>query len=183
MINTELLVKGAELILQGMGVDMNDENFRDTPQRVAKMYKEMLTPDENNWAEFPAGTHSNGMIILRGHRVYALCPHHLLPVELTAYVAYIPNDKVLGLSKLARVVEQHLTQPIMQETLGDLTARTLDEQLKPKGVAVVLSGTHGCMRYRGVETTGDVVTSALRGLFIHSPAAREEFLSLIGMPR
>lgn len=180
MINKKLLEQGAKLILQGMGVDMKDSNFVDTPARVARMYTQLLTPQENNWATFPAP--SSGMIILRNHTVFALCPHHLLPVELRAYVAYIPRKRVLGLSKLARVVEQHLTQPIMQEELGDKTADSLDDKLEPQGVAVVLAGSHGCMRYRGIETTGDVVTSAMRGLFLHSPSAREEFLKLIGRP-
>lgn len=145
------------------------------------MYHSLLTPQKNNWTTFPAPT--KGMVILRGHRVYALCPHHLLPVELNAYVAYIPAKSVLGLSKLARAVEQQLTQPIMQEELGEKTADALADALNPQGVAVVLSGAHGCMRYRGIETVGDVVTSALRGLFLHSSATREEFYSLIGRPK
>lgn len=172
--------QGVRLVLQGMGVDLTDSNFRDTPKRVARLYKEMLTPQKNNWASFPSPT--GGMIILRGHRVFAICPHHLQVVELKAFVAYIPNKKVLGLSKLARVVEQHLTIPIMQETLGDLVAESLNDQINPQGVAVVLAGKHGCMRYRGIETDGDVVTSAMRGLFLHGQAAREEFLQLIGRP-
>ena len=180
MINQKLLEQGATLILKGMGVDLQDSNFVGTPRRVAKMYAEMLTPSHNNMTTFPSPT--SGMIVLRRHRVFAICPHHLLPVELHAFVGYIPKKRVLGLSKLARIVEQHLTTPIMQEELGDRTANTLDEQLSPQGVAVVLSGTHGCMRYRGIETDGDVVTSAMRGLFLHSQAAREEFLQLIGRP-
>lgn len=180
MINQKLLEQGAALILKGMGVDTTDENFKDTPKRVAKLYAEMLTPQQNNWTEFMSPT--KGMIVLRGHKVFALCPHHLLPVELRAYVAYIPKKKVLGLSKLARVVEQHLTKPIMQEELGDKTADSLEEQLAPQGVAVVLAGMHGCMRFRGVETDGDVVTSTMRGLFLHSSAAREEFMQIVGRP-
>lgn len=172
--------KGVSLLLQGMGVDLEDSNFKDTPQRVAKLYKEMLTPPKNNWRTFPAP--SQGIICLRGHRVFAICPHHLMPVELKAYVAYIPKSKVLGLSKLARVVEMHLTKPIMQEELGELVADSLDTQLECQGVAVVLSGVHGCMRFRGIETTGDVVTSALRGLFLHAEKTRDEFYRLIGQP-
>lgn len=179
-LNASKLEQGARLILEGMGVDMEDSNFKDTPKRVARMYSQLLTPQKNNWMTFPSPT--KGMIVLRNHTVFALCPHHLLPVELRAYVAYIPNDKVLGLSKLARVVEQHLTKPIMQEELGDLTVDSLVTQLVPQGAAVVLAGTHGCMRYRGIETSGDVATMHLRGLFLHSPAAREEFYSVIGKP-
>lgn len=179
-LNLKQMEQGVRLILQGMGVDLRDSNFLDTPRRVAKMYSELLTPPNNSWTSFPSPT--SGMIVLRGHRVHALCPHHLLPVQLRAYVAYIPRDKVLGLSKLARVVEQQLTKPIMQEELGDSTADSLDIALSPQGVAVVLAGAHSCMQARGVETTGEVVTSSMRGLFLHSQAARDEFLKLIGTP-
>lgn len=179
-LNLTLMEQGVDLLLQGMGVDRTDSNFRDTPKRVAKMYAELLTPPANNWTSFPSPT--RGMIVLRGHRVFALCPHHLLPVELSAFVAYIPCEKVLGLSKLARVVEQQLVTPMMQEQLGDQTADTLDAQLSPQGVAVILSGAHSCMRARGVESHGDVVTSALRGLFLHSDQTRQELFALIGRP-
>lgn len=179
-MNDKKLEQGVRLILEGMGVSLDDSNFRDTPKRVARMYRQLLTPQKNNWASFPSPT--GGMIILRNHRVFALCPHHLLPVELRAYVAYIPGKKVLGLSKLARVVEQCLTRPIMQEELGDEAATRLEESLHPQGVAVILAGEHGCMRVRGVETSGDVVTSCMRGLFLHSDATRREFLGLIGTP-
>lgn len=179
-LNLKLMEQGVTLILRGMGVDLQESNFKDTPKRVARMYAELLTPEMNNWATFPSPT--SGMIVLRGHKVFCLCPHHLLPVELRAYVAYIPRKRVLGLSKLARVVEQQLTQPIMQEALGDQTADALDEQVEPQGVAVILAGEHACMRVRGVETSGDVVTSSMRGLFLHSAATREEFLRLVGKP-
>lgn len=180
MINKKLLEQGARLILRGMDVDLDDSNFKDTPKRVARMYAQLLTPQRNNWATFPSPT--TGMIVLRNHQVWALCPHHLLPVGLRAYVAYIPQKRVLGLSKLARVVEQQLTQPIMQEQLGDQTVESLVDALSPQGAAVVLAGEHGCMKIRGVESTGDVVTSALRGLFLHSQATRDEFYRLIGRP-
>lgn len=176
------MAKGVDLILKGMGVDQTDSNFRDTPARVAKLYAEMLTPKVNNWTTFPSP--ATGMIVLRGHRVFALCPHHLMPVELKAYVAYIPKKKVLGLSKLCRVVEQHLTKPIMQEELAREVADSLwhHNTLDPQGVAVVLAGQHGCMRYRGVETDGDVVVPELRGLFLHSESTREEFYAIVGRP-
>lgn len=180
IVDKKKMEAGVKLILQGMGVDLEDSNFRDTPRRVAKLYEKMLSPNANNWTTFPSPT--KGMIVLRGHKVYALCPHHLLPVELRAYVAYIPNERVLGLSKLARAVEQHLTKPIMQEELGDAVADTLEERLQPQGVAVVLAGEHGCMKYRGVLTDGDVATSHMRGLFLHAPQTRAEFEHLIGRP-
>jgi GTP cyclohydrolase I len=172
--------RGVSLLLSGMGIDLKDPNFVDTPKRVARMYIEMLSPKQMNWATFPSS--SADLIILRGHHVFAICPHHLLPVELRAYVGYIPNECVLGLSKLGRVVEQQLTKPVLQEDLTQNVAQALHDQLKPKGVGVVLAGTHGCMKYRGIETTGDVITSAMRGVLLLNPSARSEFLQLIGTP-
>jgi GTP cyclohydrolase I len=97
-------------------------------------------------------------------------------------VGYIPDGRVLGLSKLARAAEVHLTQPVMQETLSDLIADGLDDRLRPKGVAVIIRGIHGCMRHRGVRTAGDVVTSAVRGVYLTNPSARDEFMRIVGKP-
>jgi GTP cyclohydrolase IA len=182
VLHPELVEQGVGEILEGLvGPDWSDDpNFVDTPRRVAKLFAEMLTPQENNWTAFPAETAD--LIVLRNHRVVALCPHHLQPVEVRAYVGYIPNELTIGLSKLARAVEEHLTRPLMQEDLGHLIADTLEAKLKPKGVGVVLAGVHGCMRYRGVESEGDVVTSVMRGVLLLNPAARQEFMQIIGRP-
>lgn len=158
----------------------SDPNFRGTPQRVARMYEQMLSPEVNNWTTFPA--EASDIILMRGHKVVALCPHHLMPVEIRAYVAYIPNELTIGLSKLARVVEEQLTKPIMQETLAHAVADSLDKHLKPKGVGVVLAGVHGCMKFRGVESDSDTVNSVMKGVFLLNPAARMELLQLIGRP-
>lgn len=174
------LERGVRLILEGMNVDLSDRNYKDTPKRVARMYQEMLSPNRNNLNTFPE-RHDN-MVILRGHQVFGLCPHHLLPVEMRVSVAYIPRGKVLGLSKLCRAVEEHLTTPVLQEALTDEIARSLHQRLDPLGVAVVVVGIHGCMRYRGVRTTADVITSAVTGVFRNVPGAREEFLRLVGSP-
>jgi len=176
----KLMEQGVEILLRGMGVDLSDPNFEGTPARVAKLYKEMLTPPVNNWKTFPAQV--SDLVVLRGHKVFALCPHHLMPVECTAYVGYIPNKLTIGLSKLARVVEEQLTKPLMQEDLGHLIANAIEEKLEPKGCGVVLTGVHGCMKFRGVETTGDVVTSDMRGVLLLNASARSEFLQLIGRP-
>lgn len=179
-MNLAKMEKGVLFLLQGMGVDITDPNFRATPYRVAKLYKEMLTPARNNWRTFPA-TNSD-LIVLRGHKVIAICPHHLQPVVLTCHVGYIPAKKTLGLSKLARAVEEHLTKPMLQEDLANVVADTLHRRLEPKGVGVVLSGQHGCMVFRGVKSDGDVVTSVMRGVLLLNPMARGEFLQLIGRP-
>jgi GTP cyclohydrolase I len=171
---------GVALLLQGMGVALDDPNFKETPARVAKMFAEMLTPQANTWTTFPA--EDADLVVLRGHKVVAICPHHLQPVELTCHIGYIPNELTVGLSKLARVVEEHLTTPIMQEDLGRKVMKSLTSRLKPKGAGVILAGVHGCMRFRGVETDGDVVTSVMSGVLLLNPSARSEFLQLVGRP-
>lgn len=180
MIDDMKLRSGVAQILEGMGVDLLDPNFVDTPRRVAKLYAEMLTPQINNWTTFPS--ESADLIVLRGHQVIALCPHHLMPVVLKAYIGYIPHNTTIGLSKLARVVEEQLTKPIMQEELGHAIADSIQAKLDPKGVGVVLAGVHGCMRFRGVESEGDVVTSSMRGVLLLNPSARSEFFQIIGRP-
>jgi GTP cyclohydrolase IA len=175
-----MMEKGVGMILRGMGVDLKDPNFKETPGRVAKMYREMLTPTPSNWNTFPAA--SSDMVLLRGHRVVGLCPHHLQPVEYSCHVGYIPNEYTVGLSKLARVVEHQLVAPIMQEDLAHDVANLLWEKLKPKGVGVVIAGVHGCMRFRGVRSNGDVVVSVMKGVLLLNPAARSEFMKLIGRP-
>jgi GTP cyclohydrolase I len=177
-IDDLLIQEGVALILEGIGADLNDRNFKDTPARVARMYRELFTPRENTYATFPE--RHNSLILLRGHTVHGVCPHHLVPVEMRVYVGYIPRREVLGLSKLARVAEEPLTGPIMQETYTDLVADKLLARTKAKGVGVVVAGRHGCMQHRGVKTEGDVVTSAMRGVFLKNHPAREELLRLIG---
>jgi GTP cyclohydrolase I len=179
-MNQKLMRQGVELLLKGMGVDLTAPDFLETPSRVAKMYEEMLTPEPNNWTSFPAA--STDLVVLRGHKVIALCPHHLQPVVLTCYVGYVPNELTVGLSKLARVVEEQLTTPIMQEDLAAKIADALHTKLKPKGTGVVLAGVHGCMTFRGVESDGDVVVSVMRGVLLLNPSARQEFLQIIGRP-
>ena len=172
--------KGVRLILDGIGVDVNDRNYAGTPRRVARMYKEIFTPPRNNFRTFEE--HHDNMVVLRGHRVFGMCPHHLLPVEMRVSLAYIPRKRVLGLSKLARAIEDHLHAPVLQEALTDNIAKSLQERIDPLGVAIVIVGVHGCMRFRGIKTTADIITSAVTGVFRNTPGAREEFLRLVGSP-
>jgi GTP cyclohydrolase I len=178
-MNRKQMEAGISLLLKGLGVDEKSANYFGTPKRVAKMYQEMLSPKENNWTTFPT-THSD-LVLLRGHKVICLCPHHLMPVVVTCFVGYIPGERTLGLSKLARALEQHLTQPILQEDLAHQVAVTLEERLKPKGVGVVTKGVHGCMSFRGIRTEGDVIVSSMKGVLLLNPAARSEFLHLVGV--
>lgn len=178
-MNEKQISTGIRLVLIGMGVDPDsDANFRGTPARVAKMYKELLSPKKNSWATFPAS--SSDLVILRRHRVIALCPHHLMPVDLQCSVGYIPRKTVVGISKLARAVEEHLTKPMLQEDLAHAVADSLVAHLEPRGVGVVLTGVHGCMRFRGVKSEGDIVVSAMRGELQLNPTARSEFFQVLG---
>jgi GTP cyclohydrolase IA len=178
--NTKKMEKAISLLLEGMGCDARSENFRDTPRRVAALYRELLTPKQNNFQSFTS--RHNNLILLRGHRVTALCPHHLLPVTLRVSVGYIPNGRVLGLSKLARTVESQLTQPILQEALTDAVVDTLEDRIQPQGVGCVVAGSHGCMHFRGIRTTADIITSRMSGVFLLNATARQEFLQLLGEP-
>jgi GTP cyclohydrolase I len=171
---------GVRLLLKGMGCDLKDPNFVETPQRVARMYEEILTLPKNTFKDFPSN-HA-GLVLLRGHTVFGVCPHHLLPFEMRAYLGYIPNKRVLGLSKLARLLEEHRVRPVLQEEFTDKVAYDLFSRTDAKGAGCVIVGEHGCMRCRGVRTTGDVVTSSMHGVFLLNPTAREEFLRLIGRP-
>jgi GTP cyclohydrolase I len=171
---------GIQLLLEGMDIDLTDPNFRGTPLRVAKMFQEMLTPRKNNWRTFPAN--ASDLVIMRGHKIVAICPHHLQPVELRCCIGYVPDRLTIGLSKLARVAEEQLTKPIMQEDLAEAIANDLNTRLRPKGVGVVLAGVHGCMRFRGVRSQGDVIVSVMKGQLLLNSAARMEFLQLIGSP-
>lgn len=179
-MDLQRIQKGVLLILQGIGLDPSDPNYRDTPKRVARMYKEILSPREARWSIFPAAT--SDLVMLRGHEVIGLCPHHLLPVEFTCHVGYIPQDKTVGISKLARIIETQLEVPLLQEDLAHHVALQLEHTLRPKGVGVVIAGVHGCMRHRGVKSRGDIVVSSMRGVLLLNPMARAEFLQLVGTP-
>jgi GTP cyclohydrolase I len=179
-MNLKKMEAGVRQLLEGMEMDLSDPNFEDTPRRVAKMYAELLTPGHNSWTVFP--TTKSDLVLLRGHQVTIVCPHHLAPATIRCHIAYIPTKKTLGLSKLARAVEQFLTRPILQEELAEVVADVLEEKLEPKGVAVILAGRHGCMIHRGVKSDGDVVTSVVRGVFLLNPAARAELFQLVGRP-
>lgn len=177
-LDQKKMARGVALLLEGMGVDLADRNYIDTPARVARMYAELFTPRPCNYATFPESHDS--MVILRDHAVHGVCPHHLVLVEMRVFICYIPDKEVLGLSKLARAAEQPLTGPVLQEVYTDTVADLLVESTGAKGVGVVVAGKHGCMRCRGVKSSGDIVTSAMRGQLLLNPSAREEFLRLIG---
>ena len=168
----------ADLLL-ALGQDVTDESLRDTPRRVAATYAELLQPRPFNLTTFPNDEQYDEMVIARGIPFSSLCEHHLLPFTGVAHVAYLPGDRILGLSKLARVVELFARRLQVQERLTKQVASWLQQHVQPKGVGVVLEAEHTCMSIRGVHAPGtETVTSALLGVLRDDPRTRAEFLAL-----
>lgn len=173
--------KAAAELLVALGADLESEGLRETPRRVAAAYAELLTPAPFDLTTFPNDESYDELVLVRDIPFQSLCMHHLLPFHGVAHVAYLPAERILGLSKLARVVEHFSRDLQLQERLTTQIADWLQEQLQPKGVGVVLEAEHLCMSLRGVQTSGALtVTSALHGLVRNDPRTREEFLSLTG---
>lgn len=177
--NRKLIIEGATLILQGLGVDLTDHNFVKTPERVAKVYEELFTPKETEWPVFDEAY--TDMVIMRGHVFYTMCPHHMLPVEITASVAYIPGGQVIGASKLCRMLHEANRQPMTQELL---TAKALEAVDKltggtSRGAAIALVGEHGCFRMRGVKSGASMVTLKYSGEFEKHEQLQNRFLQLV----
>ncbi|MFN7066073.1 MAG: GTP cyclohydrolase I FolE [Aquificaceae bacterium] len=180
-IDREKIKQAVRLFLEGIGEDPNREGLLETPERVARMWEEFEGQRSFDFKLFEEFGTYNEMILVKDIAIYSLCEHHLLPFFGKAHVAYIPDGIVCGLSKLVRTVRAHALRPQVQERLTNDIADFLMEQLKPKGVAVVLEMEHLCMSMRGVMSPGHLtVTSALRGAFLSDLRTREEFLKLIG---
>jgi GTP cyclohydrolase I len=163
------------------GHDPESEHLIDTPRRVAQACAELLTPRSFDPTTFPNDEGYDELVLARDIPFQSLCQHHLLPFHGMAHVGYIPAARILGLSKLARVVELFARGLQVQERLTCQVADWLEEQLAPKGVGVVLQAEHLCMSLRGVKATGwRTVTSALRGLVRNDPRTRTEFFGLTG---
>jgi GTP cyclohydrolase IA len=166
-------------LLAALGADLEDESLRDTPRRVAAAYAELLTPQPFALTTFANDEGYDELVIARGIPFHSLCEHHMLPFHGVAHVAYLPGERILGLSKLARVVELFARGLQVQERLTVQVADWLDDRLAPKGVGVVLEAEHLCMTMRGVQKPGALtVTSGLRGLVRDDARTRQEFLSL-----
>ena len=171
-------------LLAALGQDPSDEQLLDTPRRVAASYNELLTPTPFTLTTFPNDEGYDELVLARAIPFSSLCQHHLLPFTGVAHVGYLPAGRILGLSKLARVVELFASRLQLQERLTTQVADWLQVQLEPKGVAVVLEAEHLCMTVRGVKAAGArTVTSALHGLLRSDPRSRQEFLDLTGISR
>jgi GTP cyclohydrolase I len=170
-------------ILSAVGEDPNREGLRETPRRVARMYAEMFSGLHKNprthLQKFFTEKYDE-MVLVRDIAFDSMCEHHMLPFSGVAHIGYIPNGKVVGLSKLARVVEVVSHRPQVQERMTEDLANLLIEELDVKGVAVVIEATHSCMTIRGVRKPGSVcVTSAMKGVFRSSLSSRAEVMNLI----
>ncbi len=171
-----ILTEVYETMLRELGY--SGPNFDSTPERVARMWKKFTTPKKYNMTDFPL-TQKGGMIVVKNHECWSFCPHHLLPVRYTCKMAYIPEGRVLGLSKLAWIADDLMRLMPLQEELPSLIGKKIQEAIEPKGVGVIVSGTHLCMRMRGVESShAEAVSSFMGGIFLSDSKAREEFLTL-----
>ena len=174
--NSEQLFKQ---IIKNIGENPDREGLLDTPKRHIKFLKDFLKPKKFNLTTFDAENYDE-MIVQKGIPFYSLCEHHVLPFFGEGYIAYVPNKKIVGLSKLSRVLDMFAKKLQNQERITSQTANYLYDKLKPKGVAVVLKARHLCMEMRGIEKSSIyTTTSCLLGVFKTEQSCRSEFLSLI----
>ena len=166
-------------LLVALGVDLEDDQLSDTPRRIAAAYAELLTPTPFHPTTFPNDDRYDELVLVRSIPFHSLCMHHLLPFHGVAHVGYLPAERIVGLSKLARVVDLFARSLQVQERLTTQIADWIEDELAPKGVGVVLEAEHSCMSLRGVQKTGaTTVTSALHGLVRDDARTRQEFLAL-----
>ena len=178
-IDVQAAERAAEDLLVALGSDLDEAGLRETPRRMAAAYAELLTPQPFRPTTFPNEESYDGLVVSRSIPFHSLCMHHLLPFHGVAHIGYLPGERILGLSKFARVVELFARDLQVQERLTVQIADWLQQQLDPRGVGVVLEAEHLCMSLRGVQKFGArTVTSALRGLVRDDPRTRQEFLAL-----
>ena len=178
------MMQAVRTLLIGLGENPDREGLKDTPKRVVKALKFLTNGYDQSVDELLNGAvfteDANEMVLVRDIDIFSSCEHHILPIIGRAHVAYIPNGKVIGLSKIARICEMYARRLQVQERLTLQIANALQGLLKPQGVAVVIEATHMCMVMRGVQKPGSwTVTSAMRGVFSEDARTREEFMNLI----
>lgn len=174
--------EAAAAFLEALGISTAEEHMRNTPGRMARAYAEMFTPKPFEATTFPNDEGYDELVLARDIPLRSVCEHHLLPFTGTACVGYLPGDRILGLSKLARVVEYFASRPQVQERLTKQVADWLTEHLQPRAVGVVIRAEHTCMTLRGVHATGSTtVTSTLLGTLRTDARSRQEFFALTGM--
>jgi GTP cyclohydrolase I len=178
-MNVEKIEEGFRLVLEGLGVDPTDRNFTDTPRRAAKVYRELFDPPKTDWPVFDESY--TDIVVMRGHEFYTICPHHLLPVQLIANVAYMPNGHVIGASKLVRMIHECNRAPMTQERLTSHILESIRRLtlFSSRGAAVHLEGRHGCFNIRGIKSAASMSTSKFSGAF-ESFEMQERFFRLVG---
>ena len=180
-VDLDAAERAAGDLLRALGVDTETESLRDTPGRMARAYAELFSPRPFDLTTFPNDEGYDELVLARSIPVRSVCEHHLLPFVGVAHVGYLPDARILGLSKLARVVEHFASRPQVQERLTKQVADWLCAQLQPKGVGVVIEAEHTCMTLRGVRAAGsDTVTSTLLGTLRSDARSRQEFFALAG---
>ncbi|NEP40836.1 MAG: GTP cyclohydrolase I FolE [Okeania sp. SIO2H7] len=183
-VSEEEMVQAVRTLLLGLGENPDREGLLDTPKRVVKALKFLTSGYHQSLDELLNGAvfheNTNEMVLVRDIDIFSSCEHHILPILGRAHVAYIPDGKVIGLSKIARICEMYARRLQVQERLTSQIADALEGLLKPQGVAVVIEATHMCMVMRGVQKPGSwTSTSAVRGVFAEDAKTRQEFMNLI----
>ncbi|HEY7016423.1 MAG TPA: GTP cyclohydrolase I FolE [Streptosporangiaceae bacterium] len=175
--------RAAADFLAALGVDLDREELRETPARMARAYAELFDAKPLRMTTFPNDEGYDELVLARSIPFRTVCEHHLLPFSGVAHVGYLPGERILGLSKLARLVEHFAARPQVQERLTKQIADCLEERLTPRGVGVVIEAEHACMTLRGVRALGSTtVTSALLGTMRTDARSRAEFFALAGVP-
>ncbi|MDE7231459.1 MAG: GTP cyclohydrolase I FolE [Lachnospiraceae bacterium] len=184
MVDQTKVKEAVRLLLEGIGEDVEREGLRETPERIARMYEQIFAGMEEDAAKHLSKTFkvaSNEIVLVKDITFYSICEHHLMPFYGKAHIAYLPDGKVVGLSKLARTVEVYARRPQIQEQMTIQIVEAVMEHLKPQGVMVLLEAEHMCMTMRGVETPGSrTVTMASRGCFQENPELQELFFKMLG---
>lgn len=183
MIDEEKIKEAVRLLLEGIGEDVNREGLKETPDRIARMYGEIfsgLEEDASMHLSRVFTVDNSEMVLEKDIVFYSTCEHHLMPFYGKAHVAYIPDGKVVGLSKLARTVEVYARRPQIQERMTGQIADTIMKHLKPRGVMVMLEAEHMCMTMRGVRKPGSrTVSTAARGIFCDSEILQNQFYRML----
>lgn len=182
-MNQQKIQDGVRLILEGIGEDLNREGLRETPERIARMYEEIcggMTEDAGTHLQKTFSVSDSGVVMEKDIVFYSMCEHHMLPFYGKAHIAYIPDGKVVGLSKLARTVEVFAKRLQIQEQMTAQIADAIMEHLSPKGVMVVIEAEHMCMTMRGVKKPGSLTeTMAVRGEFKENTELQKQFFMML----
>lgn len=182
-MNQQKIQDGVRLILEGIGEDLNREGLRETPERIARMYEEIcggMTEDAGTHLQKTFSVSDSGIVMEKDIVFYSMCEHHMLPFYGKAHIAYIPDGKVVGLSKLARTVEVFAKRLQIQEQMTAQIADAIMEHLSPKGVMVVIEAEHMCMTMRGVKKPGSLTeTMAVRGKFKENTELQKQFFMML----